>query len=218
MSGTTPADITSKKKRAGGADGTRMAKRAKMSARGEQKADDADAEKAQVWRAESGNPGAAAAASVTHAATGDDVGKEESEKQPKSGGRTTVVRLRRVDGSVVVSCDVYIGRRLVRGGWDLPHSKWANPFTVKACGTAAEAVRRYATWLAQPSQSDLRASIPGELRGKRLGCWCKNRASDPCHGDVLADIANADLPGAAAGAVPPPFSNVTSHSRVPLIR
>ena len=29
------------------------------------------------------------------------------------------------------------------------------------------------------------------LRGKNLACWCKPR--DPCHGDVLLQIANAPL-------------------------
>jgi hypothetical protein len=31
------------------------------------------------------------------------------------------------------------------------------------------------------------AALP-ELRGKKLGCWCK---PGPCHGDVLAELANA---------------------------
>lgn len=34
-------------------------------------------------------------------------------------------------------------------------------------------------------------SLPhlGELRGKNLACWCK--PGDPCHADVLLELANA---------------------------
>lgn len=37
---------------------------------------------------------------------------------------------------------------------------------------------------APPSIADVKA----ELRGKNLACWCK--AGDPCHADVLLEIAN----------------------------
>lgn len=36
---------------------------------------------------------------------------------------------------------------------------------------------------------ELRARAVTELRGKNLACWCK--PGDPCHGDVLLEIANA---------------------------
>lgn len=32
-----------------------------------------------------------------------------------------------------------------------------------------------------------------ELRGKNLACWC--RLDQPCHADVLLELANADQPG-----------------------
>jgi hypothetical protein len=113
-----------------------------------------------------------------------------SVSEHKSSLKTTVVRLRRVKGVSVQPYDVYIGRRLARGGWDLPQSKWANPFTVGSCGSASAAVAKYKEWLAQPAQAALCASIASELRGKRLGCWCKNKPDDPCHGDILAAIAD----------------------------
>lgn len=75
--------------------------------------------------------------------------------------------------------DVYIGRP----------SKWGNPFSVKpskyACSVATveEALAKYEAWLR--SQPELMAALP-ELRGKVLGCWC---APKPCHGDVLARLA-----------------------------
>lgn len=33
---------------------------------------------------------------------------------------------------------------------------------------------------------------PSELRGKNLACWCK--PGDPCHADVLLELANATPP------------------------
>jgi hypothetical protein len=49
-------------------------------------------------------------------------------------------------------------------------------------------------WLANRRQCVLHA-IP-TLRGNNLACWCKLR--DPCHGDVLLEIANALAPLAQA--------------------
>lgn len=84
--------------------------------------------------------------------------------------------------------DVYIGRP----------SKWGNPFSHKPdtlaayrVGTVEEAVAKYKEWLlARPA---LVAQAKQELRGKILGCWCKTQSNPhaPCHGDVLAEIANA---------------------------
>ena len=79
--------------------------------------------------------------------------------------------------------DVYIGRGKGSG--------WGNPFTWKQ-GTLAEFVvpldevlPRYQAWVL--SQPELVARIKRELRAKRLGCWC---APKPCHGEILAAIAN----------------------------
>lgn len=110
-----------------------------------------------------------------------------TQQQAKKGAR--VVRLQRKGGQVVQSCDVYIGRRWTMGGWNLPQSKWANPFTARKAGSAAEAVRLYEEDHLS-KRPDLLAEL-GELRGKTLGCWCKKKPSDPCHGDVLVRLVNA---------------------------
>lgn len=102
-------------------------------------------------------------------------------------GATRVVRLKRSKGKVVQGCDVYIGRAVERGGWNLPQSKWHNPFTVSSCGSVAEAVSRFETYIR--GKPELLAALP-ELRGRVLGCWCKNSPSDPCHGDVLVRLLN----------------------------
>ena len=73
--------------------------------------------------------------------------------------------------------DVYIGRP----------SSFGNPFVVGRDGTWAVVIERYRDWLL--SQPELVKRVQHELAGKILGCWC---APLPCHGDVLAKIANLD--------------------------
>ena len=94
-----------------------------------------------------------------------------------------VVPLRRVRGAIVQNCDVYIGRSCKRGGWDLDHSDWNNPFTVWDMGSVDKALQRYEYYI-KHERPDLLARLP-ELIGKRLGCWCK---PGPCHGDILLKI------------------------------
>lgn len=43
------------------------------------------------------------------------------------GKKTRVVRIRRKGGVVVQDCDVYIGRRMTQGGWNLKDSMFMNP-------------------------------------------------------------------------------------------
>lgn len=73
----------------------------------------------------------------------------------------------------------YMGKRLKRGGWDLPQSDWANP-----CRREAAPVRAYIAYLR--TRPDLVERV-GELRGLTLACWCAPR---PCHCDVLAALAD----------------------------
>jgi Domain of unknown function (DUF4326) len=88
-----------------------------------------------------------------------------------------------IDKTLVVHCkkesiDVYIGRP----------SKWGNPFKIGKDGSREEVIQKYRRWiLANPV---LVAQVPTELRGKKLGCWCK---PNPCHGDVLAELADKTI-------------------------
>jgi hypothetical protein len=71
---------------------------------------------------------------------------------------------------------IYVGRP----------SRWGNPFRVGGhVATAAEAVARF--------RAETLPSWPPEqiaaLRGRDLMCWC--RLGEPCHADVLIEIANA---------------------------
>lgn len=64
-------------------------------------------------------------------------------------------------------------------------SKWGNTFVIGRDGTRAEVIASHERHLR--SRPELMAAL-GELRGKRLGCWC---APLPCHGEVLARLAKA---------------------------
>lgn len=72
-------------------------------------------------------------------------------------------------------------------------TKWDNPFKMGHVGrdghvwTREEVITLYRGWL-EHNAPHLIEAAKQELRGKVLGCWC---APLPCHGDMLAEIANA---------------------------
>lgn len=97
--------------------------------------------------------------------------------------RTTVVN-HRFD-----AFDIYIGRGSV----------WGNPFTHLPLdrtqakyhvATREISIAKYREWI--QTQPHLMRLLP-RLKGKRLGCTCRPLT---CHGDVLAELADA-LPEAA---------------------
>jgi len=74
---------------------------------------------------------------------------------------------------------VYVGRGSIWGNpfSDSPHT--AAQFVVKS---REEAILKYREYI--QSRPDLMARL-SELKGKRLGCWCKPKS---CHGDVLMEL------------------------------
>lgn len=66
---------------------------------------------------------------------------------------------------------VYVGRP----------TKWGNPFVIGRDGTRDEVIAKYRGWL---EREGLDVS---ELRGRDLICWC---SPEPCHADVLLEVAN----------------------------
>ena len=85
-------------------------------------------------------------------------------------------------------------------GWKMPEgavyvgrpTKWGNPYTVQG----ARAAGYYGTdaELAAMCAAEYRAQAIGclpidELRGKDLACWCP--LDQPCHADVLLELANS---------------------------
>jgi hypothetical protein len=101
---------------------------------------------------------------------------------------TTVVNLKGHRDDPAYADVVYVGRAIHRGGWQLAASPLANPFRPGPDGSRAEMLANYRRYLL--SRPDLLALVP-DLRGRRLGCWCKPL---PCHGDVLAELADAREP------------------------
>lgn len=73
---------------------------------------------------------------------------------------------------------VYIGRP----------SKWGNPFVIGRDGNREEVIKKYKEYVMK--NKELIQIIKSELKGKKLNCWCSPL---PCHGDVLAEIANGDM-------------------------
>lgn len=94
-----------------------------------------------------------------------------------------------------------------RKGWRLPPNtisvarptRWGNPFRVgdtkhfgpafsgrdELIEDADHACRLYRNWLFNLRSSE---ELVAPLRGKNLACWCK--IGDPCHADVLLELAN----------------------------
>ena len=83
---------------------------------------------------------------------------------------------------------IYVGRP----------TAWGNPFaigdsinapdgTVSVCFSRGQAVESYRGLIEAFPHFITRAQA--ELRGKDLACWCP--LDEPCHADVLLEIANA---------------------------
>jgi hypothetical protein len=104
-------------------------------------------------------------------------------------------------------------RRIQRSrakGWKMPPNtvyvgrptRWGNPF---AGPLAAERFHRWLNgemstlesrglmqWAVAPRvRFEITLQAPIHLRGKNLACWC--RLDQPCHADVLLELANAPL-------------------------
>ena len=79
--------------------------------------------------------------------------------------------------------EIYIGRAIA----EFHESIWANPFRIElGCGRDC-VCDKYEAHVR--TRSDLMARL-GELRGKTLGCWCKdkNGKGKRCHGDTLVKL------------------------------
>lgn len=115
---------------------------------------------------------------------------EEADNKPKR------IQRKRVKGWRMPENTVYVGRP----------SKWGNPFTVIACKSVKNkglffvndggpyntktkqaahqvAADRYFQYICRRVDLDI-----DELRGKNLACWCP--LDQPCHADVLLELAN----------------------------
>lgn len=81
-------------------------------------------------------------------------------------------------------------------GWKMPPdtiyvgrpTKWGNPFPLSELSRET-AVHFFRTGITDTLRSDPHAL--DELRGKNLACFCA--LDQPCHADVLLEIANAPV-------------------------
>jgi ADP-ribosylglycohydrolase len=124
-------------------------------------------------------------------------------------GLTKVVRLQRSNGVIIQNCDVYIGRQINQGGWNLEGSKWANAFIIGSSGVpdVVTAIFKYWEWIHSreplPPGSPKYIGKPEDLRNRIseivdrvMGCWCKGKKENPdeyCHGDVLLFLAEGHM-------------------------
>ena len=84
---------------------------------------------------------------------------------PSDDGVTRVVHMKLYKGDVKQDCDVYIGRRNCKGGWNLPQSKWANSFKMRDYKNDRKVVvHEYRKYIL--SEPELLQSLH-ELKGKR---------------------------------------------------
>lgn len=80
-------------------------------------------------------------------------------------------------------------------GWKMPEntvyvgrpSRWGNPYRVREEWTPDKCVNAYRKHC--EVDSDIIVMIKRDLKGKDLACWCKE--GEPCHADVLLEIANS---------------------------
>ncbi len=113
-----------------------------------------------------------------------------------------------------MSSPVRIQRKRTKG-WKMPENTvsvtrpgpWGNPFTVaqyydagyggSGRVAAQHCVDAYRAWMcgnhhwAHRSGLDDALDPSRKLRGKNLACWCP--LGEPCHADVLLELANAPL-------------------------
>ena len=113
------------------------------------------------------------------------------------------IQRKRTKGWRMPSNAVYVGRPTM----------WGNPWQHTSSTTMHECVMHYAEWLAgeHPVVLPLRLNKIlrdiETLRGKDLACWCP--LDQPCHSDVLLELANARAPNLKAQ----PADQETPHGK-----
>ncbi|CAF0866474.1 unnamed protein product [Adineta steineri] len=125
----------------------------------------------RISPAESKNSSSSSSTTTPNINTSNDVVTTAAAPQITNRLKTQVVHCKKSN------YDVYIGRP----------SDWGNPFVIGKDGDRSDVIRKYRNWIMR--QPDLLSRAKIELRGRRIACWCKPEA---CHGDVLAEIADAD--------------------------
>lgn len=87
-----------------------------------------------------------------------------------------VLNMRWLKGKPLPENTVYVGRP----------SAFGNPFVIGRDGSRQQVIAAYRYHL--KTNASLTDKVKRELKGKDLVCWC---APEPCHADVLLEVANA---------------------------
>ena len=78
-------------------------------------------------------------------------------------------------------CDEYCGRGSIYG----------NPFEIGVDGTREQVIARHKKWFALLLKDAKFIGMLETLKGKKLGCFCKNRLTEvSCHCDTIAEYVN----------------------------
>ena len=89
--------------------------------------------------------------------------------------------------------NVYIGRRGIvfidKVRYPKQDSIWCNPFKIDKTHTREQVIQQYKEYIVEKIKTDELQDELMELNGRNLGCWCK---PEPCHGDVLVRLINAE--------------------------
>lgn len=92
--------------------------------------------------------------------------------------------------------NVYIGRRgivfISRVRYPPKDSIWCNPFKIQGSLTREQVIDQYRYYIINKIRNqEITLDQLQTLRGKNLGCWCKERGQNiSCHGDVLVELLN----------------------------
>lgn len=104
--------------------------------------------------------------------------------------------------NLVVHCkrepyQIYIGRERTKYHFGNPFSHKENSLAEVTVETAEDACEQFRKWVEGEDWKELdqerRQWILDNLKylkGKTLGCWCKVKGHEFCHGDVLVELVN----------------------------
>lgn len=95
--------------------------------------------------------------------------------------------------------NVYIGRKGIvfvdNKRYPLEDSIWANPFKITSTTSRTNVINKYKKYIINKlNTKEISYDLLQSLKGKKLGCWCKNDNNDLCHGDVLAELIESYVP------------------------
>ena len=104
------------------------------------------------------------------------------------------IQRKRTEGWKMPEGAVYVGRPTKWGNPWTPQKYWDAGFSGSLTTAVGHCVDAYKAWLLGRkhwAHGELKP-VPdlSELRGKDLACWCP--LDQPCHADVLLEIANAE--------------------------